>query len=154
MVLAQNAMCPLSVEEVQKWRKSNFKEYPNSREFLNWLKTDEKLNKNPYYFRDQASKKKIDKYDLGRAFYHIAQRRGFLSNRLDVSDNNIIEDNAALIEHIIEDAANKIDLNGSTPATLKSAFPKHEVVPISALNGVNMDLLYETMVRKFGKKRK
>ena len=51
-------------------------------------------------------------------------------------------------------AANKIDLNGSTPATLKSAFPKHEVVPISALNGVNMDLLYETMVRKFGKKRK
>ena len=29
-------------------------------------------------------------------------------------------------------AANKIDLNGSTPATLKSAFPKHEVVPISA----------------------
>ncbi|RLF42794.1 MAG: GTP-binding protein [Thermoplasmata archaeon] len=51
-------------------------------------------------------------------------------------------------------AANKIDLNGSTPATLKSAFPKHEVVPISALNGINMDLLYEAMLRKFRKKRK
>lgn len=48
-------------------------------------------------------------------------------------------------------AANKIDLDGSTPATLKSAFPKHDVVPISALRGINMDLLYETMVRKFGK---
>ncbi|MEM2583898.1 MAG: GTPase [Candidatus Thermoplasmatota archaeon] len=48
-------------------------------------------------------------------------------------------------------AANKIDLDGSTPATLKSAFPKHDVVPISALQGINMDLLYETMVRKFGK---
>ncbi|MCD6330943.1 MAG: 50S ribosome-binding GTPase [Thermoplasmata archaeon] len=51
-------------------------------------------------------------------------------------------------------AANKIDLNGSTPATLKSAFPQHEVIPISALTGTNMNLLYEAMVRKFGKKRK
>lgn len=51
-------------------------------------------------------------------------------------------------------AANKVDLNGSTPATLKSAFPQHEVVPISALTGMNMNLLYEAMVRKFGKKRK
>ncbi len=50
-------------------------------------------------------------------------------------------------------AANKIDLDGSTPATLKSAFPQHEVVPISALTGANIDLLYEAMVRKFGKKR-
>ncbi|MCD6172014.1 MAG: 50S ribosome-binding GTPase [Thermoplasmata archaeon] len=50
-------------------------------------------------------------------------------------------------------AANKIDLDGSTPATLKSAFPQHEVIPISALTGTNIDLLYEAMVRKFGKKR-
>jgi len=50
-------------------------------------------------------------------------------------------------------AANKIDLNGSTPATLKSAFPQHEVVPISALNGTNMDLLYEAMLRKFRKRK-
>ncbi len=50
-------------------------------------------------------------------------------------------------------AANKIDLNGSTPATLKSAFPQHEVIPVSALNGTNMDLLYEAMVRKFGKRK-
>ena len=48
-------------------------------------------------------------------------------------------------------AANKIDLNGSTPATLKSAFPQHEVIPISSLNGTNMNLLYEAMVGKFGK---
>ena len=47
-------------------------------------------------------------------------------------------------------AANKIDMNGS-PATIQSAFPQHEVIPISALSGVNMDLFYESILRKFGK---
>jgi len=49
-------------------------------------------------------------------------------------------------------AANKIDLDGSTPATLKSAFPQHEVIPISALTGANIDLLYKAMLRKFRRK--
>lgn len=47
-------------------------------------------------------------------------------------------------------AANKIDMNGS-PATIQSAFPQHEVIPISALSGMNMDLFYESILRKFGK---
>jgi len=51
-------------------------------------------------------------------------------------------------------AANKIDLERSSPATLKSAFPQHPVVPISALTGYNLDNLYTTMVKHFGKKRR
>ena len=51
-------------------------------------------------------------------------------------------------------AANKIDLEKSSPATLKSAFPQHPVVPISALTGYNLDNLYTTMVKHFGKKRR
>lgn len=52
-------------------------------------------------------------------------------------------------------AANKIDLDGSTPATLKSAFPQHEVIPISALTGYNVEMLYNAMIKTFGKgKRK
>ena len=47
--------------------------------------------------------------------------------------------------------ANKIDLDGSTPATIKSAFSQHEVIPISALTGYNIDTLYEGMVKVFGK---
>jgi len=91
LVLAKNGMCPLTENEVKAWRKSNFKKYPLNEEFLNWLKTDDKINKNPYALRDKASRTKINKLDLGRAFYHIAQRRGFLSNRLDQSDKGIIE---------------------------------------------------------------
>ena len=51
-------------------------------------------------------------------------------------------------------AANKIDLEDSSPATLKSAFPQHPVVPRSALTGYNSDNLYSTMVAHFSKRRK
>jgi hypothetical protein len=50
-------------------------------------------------------------------------------------------------------AANKIDADNASPATLKSAFPQHPVVPISALTGYNADTLYSMMVKHFGKKR-
>jgi len=45
--------------------------------------------------------------------------------------------------------ANKIDLENSSPATIKSAFPQHPVVPVSALTGYNIDNLYKTMVKYF-----
>jgi len=51
-------------------------------------------------------------------------------------------------------AANKIDMEDSSPATLKSAFPQHPVIPISALTGYNSENLYTTMIKQFGKKRK
>ncbi|MEF8848289.1 MAG: GTP-binding protein [Candidatus Thermoplasmatota archaeon] len=51
-------------------------------------------------------------------------------------------------------AANKIDEEEASPATLKSAFPQHPVVPISALTGYNSDNLYTSMISHFKKKRK
>ncbi|WP_088397834.1 type II CRISPR RNA-guided endonuclease Cas9 [Flavobacterium oreochromis] len=102
-VLAINGMCPLSVEEVDNWKKSGFKEYPLNPEFLNWLRTSENENKNPYYFRDVASKQKVTLYELGRALYHIAQRRGFLSNRLDTSAEGVYEEHNPQIQNLIED---------------------------------------------------
>ncbi len=51
-------------------------------------------------------------------------------------------------------AANKIDMEDSSPATLKSAFPQHPVIPISALTGYNSENLYTKMVDHFGKKRR
>ncbi|MHB8262533.1 MAG: type II CRISPR RNA-guided endonuclease Cas9 [Acidimicrobiales bacterium] len=35
----------------------------------------------PYYLRAQALERKLERYELGRVFYNLAQRRGFLSNR-------------------------------------------------------------------------
>jgi small GTP-binding protein len=45
--------------------------------------------------------------------------------------------------------ANKIDLEESSPATIKSSFPQHPVIPVSALTGYNMQNLYKTMVKYF-----
>ncbi len=102
-ILSENGMCPLSVEEVVNWSKSNFKHYPLNPEFLKWLRTDDNQNINPYIFRDKASKQKVTLFELGRALYHIAQRRGFLSNRLDQSADGIIEQHAPSIESRLEE---------------------------------------------------
>ena len=51
--------------------------------------------------------------NLGRALYHIAQRRGFLSNRLDQSDNGAVETHQPELEGIIDDAANLAELSES-----------------------------------------
>ncbi|MCK5343507.1 MAG: GTP-binding protein [Candidatus Heimdallarchaeota archaeon] len=51
-------------------------------------------------------------------------------------------------------AANKIDLEDSSPATLKAAFPQHPVIPISALTGYNSEDLYSRMVKQFRKKKR
>ncbi len=47
-------------------------------------------------------------------------------------------------------AANKIDLPESSPARIRSAFPQHPLVPISALEGQNIDALYEEIAEHFG----
>jgi GTPase len=47
-------------------------------------------------------------------------------------------------------AANKIDLPNSSPARIQSAFPQHPLVPISALEGKNIDLLYKEIAEHFG----
>jgi CRISPR-associated endonuclease Csn1 len=109
-VLSKNNMCPLSLEEVEEWRMSGFKNYPLNPEFLKWLRTDEVENTNPYVFRDRASKQKVSLFELGRALYHIAQRRGFLSNRLDQSAEGILEEHCPKIQTRVEDLSSKEEI--------------------------------------------
>ena len=90
-VLVKYGWCPpLSAEALHLWHVK--KQYPLDDAFLSWQRTDEKFGRNPYYFRHVCLHEKLDfdeesdRYVLGRAMYHLAQRRGFLSNRLDQSD--------------------------------------------------------------------
>ncbi|HIH70329.1 Era-like GTP-binding protein [Methermicoccus shengliensis] len=47
--------------------------------------------------------------------------------------------------------ANKIDLEEANPQRIESAFPQHPIVPISALEGTNIEQLYEEITRRFGR---
>ncbi|MCF8225399.1 MAG: type II CRISPR RNA-guided endonuclease Cas9 [Bacteroidales bacterium] len=92
-VLSEFGYCPkLTKQELESWRYEKI--YPQNEEFRNWLKTDEFQEKTPYYFRNLAVTEKMDlndteaRYSIGRAFYHMAQRRGFLSNRLDTTNES------------------------------------------------------------------
>ena len=85
-VLIENDLCPrLTDEQLAEWRKS--KVYPLDEAFIRWQRTDDNTDKNPYRDRYRALTetldldKESDRHSLGRAFYHLAQRRGFISNR-------------------------------------------------------------------------
>lgn len=85
-ILIKHGLCPfVSDDALKNWRTK--KEYPLSDEFVDWQRTDEAMNKNPYYYRNLCLSEKLDmddvgdRYIVGRAIYHINQRRGFLSNR-------------------------------------------------------------------------
>lgn len=87
-VLVKYNLCPyLSDELLHAWHVH--KTYPKIDDFMLWQRTSDNDDKNPYYYRHLCLHQKLDlerqdeRYILGRAFYHLAQRRGFLSNRLD-----------------------------------------------------------------------
>ncbi|MBR4321867.1 type II CRISPR RNA-guided endonuclease Cas9 [Treponema sp.] len=82
-VLINNGMCPLTLEELEKWHKGKI--YPTSKDFINWYRTDEEKNWEPYFLRKKCVEQKCEPYEIGRALYHIAQRRGFLSNRKETT---------------------------------------------------------------------
>lgn len=87
-VLSEYDFCPpLKNEDLDNWRFKKL--YPQSEQFKEWYLTYEEDHQTPYYYRYLAISKPLDLSDrknrhiLGRAFYHITQRRGFLSNRLE-----------------------------------------------------------------------
>ncbi len=65
----------LHVEQLARWtaRLQNANASPESVESLAHVL--------PYHLRTRALDERLEPFDLGRALYHLAQRRGFLSNR-------------------------------------------------------------------------
>ena len=85
-VLSDNHLCPpVTSNELSLWRLRNI--YPDNELLRQWERTDDKSDDNPYTYRYRCLTEKLDltdltqRYILGRALYHINQRRGFLSNR-------------------------------------------------------------------------
>ncbi|WP_346860048.1 type II CRISPR RNA-guided endonuclease Cas9 [uncultured Draconibacterium sp.] len=88
-VLIQQEMCPLTIDGLSKWKnwsrteKAEGRKFPDSEKFIDWIKL------NPYDLREKALEEELTLHELGRIFYHLIQRRGFLSNRKGTEDSTI-----------------------------------------------------------------
>jgi CRISPR-associated endonuclease Csn1 len=109
-VLIENGMCPLTDDELRLWSIGNLKDnvgefknkriYPiDNKEFQDWLAFDpaifghkgisdngKPIRKNPYDLRCELIENEeqceyLQKLKIGRALYHLVQRRGFKSSR-------------------------------------------------------------------------
>lgn len=105
--LSKNGMCPISEEELRLWSIGNWQDgknkgraYPTSFDFVAWLAMDfNRIGKdvdantklkpafsNTYELRADLLENKSDDdetrlFKIGRAFYHLVQRRGFKTSR-------------------------------------------------------------------------
>lgn len=106
--LIEEGYCPLAIESLNRWRKYNKEEalknnnggrvYPvDDIAFDQWIKLDFNGDgkpdySSPYQLRKEIAEieldfgKEINRFKLGRALYHIAQRRGFKSSRKGADD--------------------------------------------------------------------
>lgn len=84
-LLIQNEMVPLSIEELDKWRKYKKGEkrvFPETKAFKSWLACNFNYAngvkyKNPYELRVKGLDHKLSLHEFGRTLYHIVQRRGY-----------------------------------------------------------------------------
>ena len=110
-ILSDAHLCPpLSKAELSAWRLK--KEYPKNELFMQWQSTDDESEKTPYAYRHKCLHESLDfssitdRHILGRAFYHMIQRRGFLSNRKDQSgdDTGMVKESISNLTQEMHDA--------------------------------------------------
>ncbi len=111
--LVKYNLCPaLTEEDLSLWKLRKI--YPKKDEFMQWQRTNDNEDVNPYHYRYICLNEVLnldrqqDRYTLGRAFYHMAQRRGFLSNRLDVKE----EDESGAVKSGIANLSKEIEESG------------------------------------------
>lgn len=108
-VLLEAGLCPyFAPERLKAWKQEGT--YPLDDKFIVWQRTDGE--KNPYHDRNEALSRRLnlnierDRFILGRALYHIAQRRGFLSNRLEKTkeSDGKVKEGIQQLDHDIQEA--------------------------------------------------
>jgi CRISPR-associated endonuclease Csn1 len=114
-------LCPkFTAGELNRWK--NKKIYPcENDKFIDWQRTGKKNGnsqteklKQPYYLRHLAATKagmmetENGKLQLGRAFYHLSQRRGYLSNSEDEQSDDKIDLFKSAILNLLENSFDSV----------------------------------------------
>lgn len=92
-LLIANGMCPLTNSELKLWaepQKGELPIYPQTKAFRDWVALD------PYEMRARAASfsERLQPMQVGRALYHLCQRRGFKSNAEDEKEDTTPKDKA------------------------------------------------------------
>ena len=90
-ILIENKMCPLTKEELNKWKYWDKKNTELKREFPKSVKFNEWLKLNPYELRKKGINEDITRVEFGRVLYHMIQRRGFVSSRKEKDTGAIFD---------------------------------------------------------------
>ena len=110
-VLQQHELLPPSTDSSSTSRKAVFDNLDKQLTEKHIAKDDHQANQHlPYFLRSLAVNRQVEPYELGRAIYSLAQRRGFLSNRKTDTDDG--EDG------VVKPAISELDeqMNGRTLA--------------------------------------
>ncbi|WP_157206217.1 type II CRISPR RNA-guided endonuclease Cas9 [Mariniflexile maritimum] len=120
-VLDEFGLCPkFKSGELNRWK--NKKIYPcENGDFIDWQRTGKKNGnsqteklRQPYYLRYLAATKpgmmdtNDGKSQLGRAFYHLSQRRGYLSNSEEEQSDDKIDLFKSGVLNLLEKVANSV----------------------------------------------
>lgn len=160
-VLAKFGFCPLSEDNLKKWRnyqKGAGRVFPvNDADFDRWIKLDFDGDtkpdfSSPYQLRRFLIQEKLDlsqkedRYKIGRALYHIAQRRGFKSSRKNGANEKTAVYKGSSETKTIgrNDYENLIEENGS----LGAAFAHLEDQNIRIRNRYTLRSDYQNEVHK------
>lgn len=123
-LLIENDYCPLSMEDLKKWSRYDKtqglkRQYPiHATKFEQWVRLDFDGDgvadySSPFQLRAELMEKQfdfsnqIDRYKLGRALYHIAQRRGFKSSKGETIKEQEKNDSEEAIETDLSTALKK-----------------------------------------------
>lgn len=114
--LSEHNMCPLVSTDFDDWKRT--KQFP-SEKLTNWFTL------NPYELRQKALNEKLSLEEIGRIFYHLIQRRGFLSNsrKGGADDGTIFKGNAKEGKIGIDETLNSIQ-DKTLGAYLFEIYPK------------------------------
>ena len=124
-LLIEYNLCPLRQEELDAWRiydkrRGYFRQYPiNSKAFAQWIALDFNGDgipdySSPFEIRHLLVTKQVDfditenRFLLGRAIYHIAQHRGFKSNKKGLGNSS---DDNEVLEESNEDISEQLELS-------------------------------------------
>jgi len=137
-VLIEHGYCPLKMDDLKKWstydkEKGYTRKYPvESLDFEQWIRLDFNGDgisdySSPYQLRDELATTQFDfsiqinRYKLGRALYHIAQRRGFKSSKGDTikGQEKINGETVKSTENMFANT-NVISVSFETPENIKN----------------------------------